>query len=244
MAVNKYLDDRGLGTLIHEIRRSMVVAYKIRGSAIYADSAYVAHAQSQDPGYHTDIDSVGVWQYIDGVWTKIETFELGWVYNIDNTFTTANGDFVEGDGIEVPAGTNIVVAEVTGSGTPTYKWDLLGKVVDTSIYQTKRLIRPLNLFVNEISPSYATHSLLPSQEAKSSNPQVTEGMIAIMTDTSEYGDVYIAHLTENAIDADMWDIAWTKLGNQTTVEGALELIESVFPNTPITDQEIVNMFNA
>jgi len=244
MALNKYLDDRGLGTLIHEIRRSMVVAYKIRGSAIYADAAYVAHAQNQDLGYWSDIDSVGIWQRINGVWTKLTTFEQGWVFNIANEFHTANDDFVEGNDVWVPAGTNIVVAEITSSNNmPVYKWDLLGKTVDTSIYQTKRLVRPLNLFTNEISPAYATHNLLPSQEAKASNMQVTEGMIAIMTDASEYGDVYRAHLT-TASDPAMWDITWTKLGNQTTVEGALELMESLLPNTVITDQEIITMFNA
>ena len=55
----------------------------------------------------------------------------GFVYNITNNFTTTS-DFVEGAGINYPAGTNVVIINTTGS---TYKYDCLSGIVDLSAYQ-------------------------------------------------------------------------------------------------------------
>lgn len=58
--------------------------------------------------------------------------KVGFVYDVADSFTTTS-DFKEGAGIDVPAGTNIVVADVSG----TKMWDLLGFNIDLSPYQKK-----------------------------------------------------------------------------------------------------------
>lgn len=57
----------------------------------------------------------------------------GYVYNVTNDFTTTS-DFVEGAGIDYPAGTNVVCIDV---GSSVYKWDVLGSFIDLSGYQEK-----------------------------------------------------------------------------------------------------------
>ena len=101
----------------------------------------------------------------------------------------------------------------------------------------------MTVFSNETTVVYASHSDLPESELKVS-ATVTDGMVAIMSGANEFGDVYRASVTENTADATQNDIVWKKLGNQNTVEGALELFASITPNTPITEQEIVDLFNA
>jgi len=59
---------------------------------------------------------------------------LGNVYNITDDFTTT-ADFVEGAGKKYSAGTNIVVINTGTSGSPVYKFDVLGNFVDLSGYQ-------------------------------------------------------------------------------------------------------------
>lgn len=60
----------------------------------------------------------------------------GNVYNITDAFTTTS-DFVDGAGINYPAGTNIVCINTAPHGqTAIYKWDVLSDFVDLSNYQT------------------------------------------------------------------------------------------------------------
>lgn len=63
-----------------------------------------------------------------------DSVKIGYVYDVTDAFTTTS-DFKEGAGIEVPAGTNIVVADVGG----TKKWDLLGFNLDLTPYQKKNM---------------------------------------------------------------------------------------------------------
>ena len=63
-----------------------------------------------------------------------DSVKIGYVYDVTDAFTTTS-DFKEGAGIEVPAGTNIVVADVGG----TKKWDLLGFNLDLTPYQKKNI---------------------------------------------------------------------------------------------------------
>ena len=58
--------------------------------------------------------------------------KVGFVYDVTDSFTTTS-DFKEGAGIDVPGGTNVVVADVSG----TKMWDLLGFNIDLSPYQKK-----------------------------------------------------------------------------------------------------------
>lgn len=52
--------------------------------------------------------------------------KVGWVYNITDAFTT-DSNFVEGEGFEYPAGTNVVCAEISAGD---YGWDVLAGIVD------------------------------------------------------------------------------------------------------------------
>lgn len=242
MAVKKYLDDHGLATLVKEIKKSTAKVYKVKGSAIYADADYVAHATAGDEGYHSVIDSVGLWQLKDSEWKPVDTFEVGWVYNIEHDFTT-DADFVEGAGQIVEAGSNIVVAEADGDPV-TYKWDQLGNVLDLTDYQTKKLVAPLTVFNTADGSATAgtVAAALPTSEPKASATVATYD-VYIMTDDAELGDVYRAYVSENASDPDTNDITWVKLGDQLTVEGALAFLGNVAPNTPIKDEEIIALFN-
>jgi hypothetical protein len=240
MGVIKYLDERGLNTLIQEIRSITAKTYKVKGSAVYADAAYLVN-----PDKHQGIDSVGLWKLIDGVWTKITTFEVGWIYNIENSFIT-DSDFIDGAGIDVAAGSNICVCEATGT-PPTYKWDLVGNAIDLSDYQTRKFDVPYAMFTSQTPVTYTSVSQLPTSEAKAT-ATITENMITILassgTPMPSDGDVYQAHVTEDPNNSTMNVISWTKLGNQTNVEGMLELLSNVAPNTAITNAEILAMFNS
>ena len=244
MELKKYMDDKSTEALVRLIKTSTAKVYKVKGSAIYADADYVAHAQNQDAGYFTAIDSEGLWQNINGTWTKITEFEEGWVYNIDNAFTT-DSDFVEGSGKAVEAGNNIVVCEATVvASQAVYKWDLLGSLFNMSAWQTKALVTPLTVFssTDGTATTYASSSALPASQSKASGTIETYDA-AVITSGTEAGDVYRAVVTENSQDATLEDIAWVKLGNQLTVEGALELLSKICPNTPISDAEIEAMWN-
>lgn len=52
--------------------------------------------------------------------------KVGWVYNITDAFTT-DSNFVEGEGFEYPAGTNVVCAEISAGD---YGWDVLAGIID------------------------------------------------------------------------------------------------------------------
>ena len=57
---------------------------------------------------------------------------LGYVYNVTDDFTT-DARFVEGAGIDYPAGSNVVVVDTDTTGSsPDYKFDVLGGFVDLS----------------------------------------------------------------------------------------------------------------
>ena len=111
----KYLDEAGLQVLVQQIKENISMMYEIKGSAVYADTAYLA-----DQNKPAGITSTGIWQLTDGTWSKVTEFKEGWVYNIQNDFTT-NNDFVEGTGTSVKGGTNIAVVK---SGN-VYKFDVL-----------------------------------------------------------------------------------------------------------------------
>lgn len=113
--MSKYLDETGLETLIDQIKQNMSKMYEIKGSAVYADSTYLAGTPANG------ISSVGLWKLVDGTWTKITEFKEGWVFDIQNDFTT-DSNFVEGAGTEVKTGTNIAVIKVSDS---VYKFDVL-----------------------------------------------------------------------------------------------------------------------
>lgn len=102
--------------------------YTPKGSAIYADTTYLASANKASPA----IDSVGLWQQINGNWTKLTEVMPGWVYNITNKFTT-DANFIDGANIEPLEGINIVVINVGTTQNPVLKFDLLAVSTETDL---------------------------------------------------------------------------------------------------------------
>ena len=94
---------------------------------------------------NTDVGSVykpcGTVKFADLPEPSEET--LGYVYNIEDNFST-NNKFVEGKGKDVSAGANVIVVyvktitnEETGAYVESYKYDLLGANVDLQGYVTQ-----------------------------------------------------------------------------------------------------------
>lgn len=61
---------------------------------------------------------------------------LGYVYDVKSAFTTT-ADFVEGAGVDYPAGTDVAIIAVQSGGATTYKYDALSGFVDLSGYIEK-----------------------------------------------------------------------------------------------------------
>lgn len=58
---------------------------------------------------------------------------LGYVYDVEAAFTTT-ADFVEGAGIDYPAGTDVAIIAVQSGGSTVYKYDAMSGFVDLSAY--------------------------------------------------------------------------------------------------------------
>lgn len=215
--------------------------YTPKGSAIYADTAYLASANKASPA----INSVGLWQQINGNWTKLTEVMPGWVYNITNKFTT-DANFIDGTGIEPLEGINIVVINVGTTQNPALKFDLLAVSTETDLsdYDTSAEVdaKLQNLDIPtkqdkvmsaepEIVLADLTYATQAAREADTT-ANVSDGSIAFQEDTEEY---YYAEVTGSSI-------IWHDIGNTRTVEGAIKLIGSIIPIKPISTAEIQAMF--
>ena len=215
--------------------------YTPKGSAIYADTAYLASANKASPA----INSVGLWQQINGNWTKLTEVMPGWVYNITNKFTT-DANFIDGTGIEPLEGINIVVINVGTTQNPALKFDLLAVSAETDLsdYDTSAEVdaKLQNLDIPtkqdkvmsaepEIVLADLTYATQAAREADTTT-NVSDGDIAFQEDTKEY---YYAEVTGSSI-------IWHDIGNTRTVEGAIKLIGSIIPIKPISTAEIQAMF--
>ena len=215
--------------------------YTPKGSAIYADTAYLASANKASSA----INSVGLWQQINGNWTKLTEVMPGWVYNITNKFTT-DANFIDGTGIEPLEGINIVVINVGTTQNPVLKLDLLAVSAETDLsdYDTSAEVdaKLQNLDIPtkqdkvmsaepEIVLADLTYATQAAREADTT-ANVSDGDIAFQEDTKEY---YYAEVTGSSI-------IWHDIGNTRTVEGAIKLIGSIIPIKPISTTEIQAMF--
>ena len=212
-----------------------------KGSAIYADTAYLASANKASSA----INSVGLWQQINGNWAKLTEVMPGWVYNITNKFTT-DANFIDGAGIEPLEGINIVVINVGTTQNPALKFDLLAVSAETDLsdYDTSAEVdaKLQNLDIPtkqdkvmsaepEILLADLTYATQAARETDTS-ANVSDGDIAFQEDTKEY---YYAEVTGSSI-------IWHDIGNTRTVEGAIKLIGSIIPIKPISTAEIQAMF--
>ena len=215
--------------------------YTPKGSAIYADTAYLASANKASSA----INSVGLWQQINGNWTKLTEVMPGWVYNITNKFTT-DANFIDGTGIEPLEGINIVVINVGTTQNPVLKFDLLAVSTETDLsdYDTSAEVdaKLQNLDIPtkqdkvmsaepEIVLADLTYATQAAREADTTT-NVSDEDIAFQEDTKEY---YYAEVTGSSI-------IWHDIGNTRTVEGAIKLIGSIIPIKPISTAEIQAMF--
>lgn len=215
--------------------------YTPKGSAIYADTAYLASANKASSA----INSVGLWQQINGNWTKLTEVMPGWVYNITNKFTT-DANFIDGTGVEPLEGINIVVINVGTTQNPVLKFDLLAVSAETDLsdYDTSAEVdaKLQNLDIPtkqdkvmsaepEIVLADLTYATQAAREADTT-ANVSDGSIAFQEDMKEY---YYAEVTGSSI-------IWHDIGNTRTVEGAIKLIGSIIPIKPISTAEIQAMF--
>lgn len=231
MAIISYLNIDGVRKIASEVKKRVSQMYDIKGTARYINEDAV----------DTTFTSTGLWKQVSGVWTKVDSFKVGYVYNIENAFVT-DTDFVEGAGNKVTGGTNIVVVNEGTDVAPVLKFDLLANAMSLDAYQLKVLQNPVTVFSNQTPTVYTASADLPSTEPVAS-ATITDLMVAIIGgSSSEAGDVYRASVTVNASDETQNDITWVKLGDQLTVEGMLSLLASTAPNTPITDAEIEAAF--
>lgn len=227
---NKIVDSTALDAytqaLATKINSKLSNIYVIKGSAIYADADYIVSPTKADPS----IDSIGIWQQINGVWTKITTYSAGWVYNISNEFTT-DANFIEGAGLKPAAGTDLAIINVGTEANPVYKYDLLatGISFDPAIIdakQDKELTTEPEVTLPDLTYANSAARLADT------TTNVSDGMIAFQEDTEEY---YYAEVNSTVI-------TWHDIGNTKTVEGAIILISSVIPAKPISVAEIQAMF--
>lgn len=230
MSETKLVSTEALGAytqaLSQKLNSKLSNIYTPKGSAIYADTAYLASANKASPA----IDSVGLWQQVDGNWVKLTEVLPGWVYNITNEFTT-DANFVDGDSITPAVGTNIVVVNVGTTQSPALKFDLLatGVAFDPAVIATKQdkaLSEEPDVVVADLT--YASAAARTADTITN----VSDGMIAFQEDTEEY---YYAEVSGSSI-------IWHDIGNTKTVEGVIKLIGSIIPIKPITTTEIQAMF--
>ena len=212
----KLINTEALSAYTEALSKKLSRVYDAKGSAIYADSAYLASDSIVSPS----IDSVGLWQQIDGNWTKITEVNPGWVYNITNKFTT-DSNFIDGGGNKIAAGTNIAIVNTGTDQNPVLKFDLLAMGVDIS-----SITNALNFIVSDHTVANETARLALTTSTVSNKD------IVLQEDTQEY---YYADVEDSTI-------VWYDIGNTRTVEGTLKLITSLLPIKPISATEIQAMF--
>lgn len=85
-------------------------------------------------------------QTLEELNTKVDTGKVGDVWNMSAEFTTDAG-FVEGPGKKYPAGTNVVLVDVSD----LKKWDVLAGSVDLSAYiKSSEMVAITDTEINEI----------------------------------------------------------------------------------------------
>lgn len=256
MSETKYVSSEALDAytqaLSQKLTSKLSNIYTPKGSAIYADTAYLASNSKASSA----INSVGLWQQINGNWTKLTEVMPGWVYNITNKFTT-DANFVEGAGVEPLEGVNIVIVNVGTTQSPSLKFDLLAVSTETDLsgYDTSaEVTQKINNAIAGVDEELQNLDIPTKQDkVMSAEPEVvvpdltyadatartadtttnvSDGMVAFQEDTEEY---WYAEVDDSSI-------IWHDIGNTKTVEGAIKLIGSIIPVKPISTAEIQAMF--
>lgn len=222
----KLIDTNALGAYTEALRNKLVRIYTAKGSAIYADTDYLASANKASPA----INETGLWQQVNGNWTKITSVLPGWVYNITNKFTT-DSNFVDGANVTPAVGTNIAVVNVGTDANPVLKFDLLATGIDfnPAVMQDKQD----KVLSTEHLVCIPDHSVADSTAREAlTSATVSDGDYVFQEDTEEYYYTQVNGTT----------VVFYDIGNTKTVEGMLKLLSSVMPVKPISTAEIQAMF--
>ena len=241
--------------------------YTPKGSAIYADTAYLASANKASSA----INSIGLWQQINGNWTKLTEVMPGWVYNITNKFTT-DANFIDDTGIEPLEGINIVVINVGTTQNPVLKFDLLAVSAETDLsdYDTSAEVdtKLQNYDTSaEVDAKLQNYDTSAEVDTKLQNLDIPTKQDKVMSAEPEILLADLTYATQAAREADTTanvsdggiafqedtreyyyaevtgsSIIWHDIGNTRTVEGAIKLIGSIIPIKPISTAEIQAMF--
>lgn len=105
---------------------------------------------------------------------------LGYVYDVESAFTTT-ADFVEGAGVDYPAGTDVAIIAVQSGGTTTYKYDALSGFVDLSGYIEKPASATAGQFLVYDGTNW---------DAKTQWPEVTVSTAGAVTQALDAGKIY------------------------------------------------------
>ncbi|MBD5398441.1 hypothetical protein HDR60_02965 [bacterium] len=260
--VVKYLDEHGLGTLIKLIKKQfndLPSMYTIKGSAIFADDAFLALSDEEKdkvaPGA-SSITSAGMHQKVNGDWVKVDAFKEGDAFNVIREFHT-DASFLEGAGHHIDSGVNVIVVNVgePSDEEPTYKFDVLSGVIDTSALQTKALTNPFidlsrmrefdnySHLASWMSDPYAAEDPDPEQGHTGQLSDFEGAIVKVANDEDGHNNgIYLLTVTHESTSS---KLTATRLGSLDveTVEGMLEYLYTSCANTPINDAKIEDIWN-
>lgn len=115
---------------------------------------------------------------------------LGYVYDIETAFTTTS-DFIEGSGIDYPAGTDVAIIAVQSGGATVYKYDAMSGFVDLSGYIAKPSSPSSGDVLRWSGSAWDADALTPSDIGAA--PAVTEVTISTagaITQALDTGKIY------------------------------------------------------
>ena len=141
--------DAALSTTSENPVQNKVIALALGQKANSADVPTKVSDLTNDSGFQTAIQvESAIDQHLSAVYKAAGSVAsisalpapsesyLGYVYNVEAAFTTTS-DFVEGAGVDYPAGTDVAIIAVQSGGTTTYKYDAMSGFVDLSGYIEK-----------------------------------------------------------------------------------------------------------
>lgn len=156
------------------------------------------------------------------------------VYNIESGFTTTD-KFVEGVGKTYPAGTNVVIINVSGS---TYQYDVLAGMVDLSNYATKT---DLSGKLDKVTTTATLNRVYAinkdgTQSTQSMSTGADNSSIALRTNT---GTLRVTTPTDNN-DAATKKYVDDIVGDINTILSTLVTVTSTQSDEPVSDENVLN----
>lgn len=168
---------------------------------------------------------------------------VGSIYNITAAGTTT-ADFVEGAGLPLQAGENVVAIDISVTSTPNMKWDILGGVFDIEDrlqFGSTMPIDPVNgqtfLYMGENTYTYDAVTPVGTENPQAEGWYVSDGeggYIATTDETVQGGTTYYEkneeYVTGIIYVYDSSSSSWIAQSSDDTM-------------TPITNAEIDTLFD-